>query len=181
MSKFHVLCCYREINIPPYQNYGEVMNMFDIVDVILDFQVNITYLIIQRRLYLWNLVSLIFDNLNLTIQNLIILISNVYDNRFQSNLNVIYILCLSWAFFVRLYPINVKTAEPTGPKFSVGPHINLGREGLWCLEFQKIVSKNLIFRKIFETPRKKNCKSANFYFFFIDAENFWMVDIGIKA
>ena len=33
----------------------------------------------------------------------------------------IYILCLSvYPFFVRLYPINVKTAETTGPKFCGG-------------------------------------------------------------
>ena len=40
----------------------------------------------------------------------------------------IYILCLSvYPFFVRLYPINVKTAETIGPKFCGGPH---PREGL---------------------------------------------------
>ena len=33
----------------------------------------------------------------------------------------IYILCLSVCFF--LYPINVKTAEPIGPKFFVGSRV----------------------------------------------------------
>ena len=36
---------------------------------------------------------------------------------------VIYILCLS----VCLYPIIVKTVEPIGPKFFVGPHVTPGK------------------------------------------------------
>ena len=35
----------------------------------------------------------------------------------------IYISCLSGCLFVCLYPINVKTAEPNGPKFFVGAHM----------------------------------------------------------
>ena len=35
----------------------------------------------------------------------------------------IYILCLS----VCVFPINVKTAAPIGPKFCVGPHMTQGR------------------------------------------------------
>jgi len=35
----------------------------------------------------------------------------------------IYFACLS----VRLYPINVKTAEPIGPKFFVWTHVTQGR------------------------------------------------------
>ena len=35
----------------------------------------------------------------------------------------IYFACLS----VRLYSINVKTAEPIGPTFFVGPHVTQGR------------------------------------------------------
>ena len=35
----------------------------------------------------------------------------------------IYFACLG----VCLYPINVKTAEPIGPNFFVGPHMNLGK------------------------------------------------------
>ena len=31
-------------------------------------------------------------------------------------------VCLYVCLFVCLYPINVKTAEPIGPKFFVGPH-----------------------------------------------------------
>ena len=31
--------------------------------------------------------------------------------------HILNILCLSVCLFVRLYPINVKTAEPNGPKF----------------------------------------------------------------
>ena len=35
----------------------------------------------------------------------------------------IYKLCLSVCSFVCLYPINVKTGKPIGPKFCVGPHV----------------------------------------------------------
>ena len=34
-----------------------------------------------------------------------------------------YFACLSSRLFVCLYPINVKTAEPIGPKFSEGPRL----------------------------------------------------------
>jgi len=39
----------------------------------------------------------------------------------------IKLACLS----VRLYPINVKTAEPIGPKFCVGPHVTPGKVYEW--------------------------------------------------
>ena len=35
----------------------------------------------------------------------------------------INLACLSGCLFVCLYPINVKTAEPIGPKFFVGHHV----------------------------------------------------------
>ena len=37
-----------------------------------------------------------------------------------------YFLRVSVRFFVCLYPINIKTAEPIGPKFCVGPHMTSG-------------------------------------------------------
>ena len=43
----------------------------------------------------------------------------------------IYFACLG----VCLYPINVKTAEPTGPKFFCGTSCD-PRVGLWMIEFQ---------------------------------------------
>ena len=42
-----------------------------------------------------------------------------------SHIFSIYILCLSVCLIVRLYPINVKTAEPIGPKFCAGPHMSM--------------------------------------------------------
>ena len=39
----------------------------------------------------------------------------------------IYFACLSVCSFVCLYPIDVKTAEPIGPKFCVGPHVTTGK------------------------------------------------------
>ena len=54
-----------------------------------------------------------------------------------------FILCLS----VWLYPINVKTAEPIGPKFCVGPHIIPGKV-YGCSELQKILFCLLLFYTI---------------------------------
>ena len=57
----------------------------------------------------------------------------------------IYKLCLSVRSFVCLYPINVKTAKPIGPKFCVGPHMTPGKV---YGRFQKTTLKlNLIFIK----------------------------------
>jgi len=39
----------------------------------------------------------------------------------------IYKFGLSVCLSVCLYPINVKTAEPIGPKFCVGPHVTPGK------------------------------------------------------
>ena len=38
----------------------------------------------------------------------------------------INLACLGVCLFVCLYPINVKTAEPIGPKFFVGHHVTAG-------------------------------------------------------
>ena len=53
-----------------------------------------------------------------------------FPENVQRDLLYINLACLS----VRLYPINVKTAEPIGPKFCVGPNMTLGR----FLDDQKI-------------------------------------------
>ena len=39
----------------------------------------------------------------------------------------INLACLFVCLFVCLYPINVKTAEPIGPKFCVGHHVTTGK------------------------------------------------------
>ena len=44
------------------------------------------------------------------------------------------LVCLFVCLSVHMYPINVKTAEPIGPEFFVGPRLTLG-EGLWMIEF----------------------------------------------
>ena len=64
--------------------------------------------------------------------------------------NVIFFYCSSiykfglsvWVFvclFVCLYPINVKTAEPIGPKFFVRHHVTTGKVYEWS-KFQIFVS-----------------------------------------
>ena len=52
----------------------------------------------------------------------------------------IYFSCLS----VCLYPINVKTAKPIGPKFSVGPHITPGKV-YWPSKLNKKLLKKYKF------------------------------------
>ena len=59
---------------------------------------------------------------------------------------------VSVCLFVCLYPINVKTAEPIGPKFFCGTSRD-PREGLWMIEFSKVcLHQNSIFEN-FENPR----------------------------
>ena len=54
------------------------------------------------------------------IKNIIFLI---YESIYKFGLSVWVSVCL----FVCLYPINVKTAEPIGPKFFVGHHVPAGK------------------------------------------------------
>jgi len=51
----------------------------------------------------------------------------------------INLACLSWCLSVCLYPINVKTAEPIGPKFFVWHHVTTGKVYEWS-KFQIFVS-----------------------------------------
>ena len=51
---------------------------------------------------------------------------------------------MSVCLFVCVYPINDKTAEPIGPKFSVGPGMTPGKV-YGCSELQKVVSKSLFY------------------------------------
>ena len=44
--------------------------------------------------------------------------------------------------------INVKTVEPIGPKFCVGPSYN-SRDGLWMIDFSKTISNKIQFLNIF--------------------------------
>ena len=53
-----------------------------------------------------------------------------------------------------LYPIDVETAEPVGPRYCVAqiwPH----REGLWKVEDEKVSPKNMFTIIIFESLGKK--------------------------
>ena len=53
-------------------------------------------------------------------------------------------VCLSVCLFVCLYPINVKTAEPIGPKFFVGSRVIPGKV-YWLSNFQKFASIKIRF------------------------------------
>ena len=52
--------------------------------------------------------------------------------------------CLLWCLSVCLYPINVKTAEPIGPKFFVGHHVTPGKVYGWS-NYQKFASIKIRF------------------------------------
>ena len=64
----------------------------------------------------------------------------------------IYNLCLSGWVSVCLCPINVKIAEPIGPKFYLTPHITPGKVYEWA-KFQKLVSNKIRFSLNVENPR----------------------------
>ena len=57
------------------------------------------------------------------------------------------ILCLSGCYAVCLYPINLKTAEPIGLKFFVGPHMT-PRKVYICLKFSKLSCEKFDFHEI---------------------------------
>ena len=78
---------------------------------------------------------------------------------FLRKMQSIYKFGLSVCLSVCFYPINVKTAEPIGPKFFVGHHVILGKVYGW-LNFQKFASIKIRFLEIlkiheffFENPR----------------------------
>jgi len=60
----------------------------------------------------------------------------------------IYILCLSVCFFC-LYPINLETAEPIGPKFFGKPHMTPGKVYRRS-KIQKLASKKLFKNKFWK-------------------------------
>ena len=59
----------------------------------------------------------------------------------------INLACLSGCLSVCLYPINVKTAEPIGPKFFEGSRVTPGKVYGWS-NFQKFASLNFQVLKI---------------------------------
>ena len=76
---------------------------------------------------------------------------------------------VSVCLFVYLYPINVKTAEPIGPKFCVGSHMIAGKNWV-SSELQKCVFNILNF--LFLKSTKKNCKFVKKLFLFYIAEKY---------
>ena len=78
----------------------------------------------------------------------------------------IYKFGLSVCLSVRLYPINVKTAEPIGPKFFVGYHVTPGKVYGWS-NFQKFASIKIRFLKILKIHEFFFWKSAKFFVFII--------------
>ena len=52
--------------------------------------------------------------------------------------------CNFVCLFVRLYPINVKTVKPIGPKLCMGPHMTPGK-AYKCSELQNNVSQKKIY------------------------------------
>jgi len=77
-------------------------------------------------------------------------------------------VCLFVCLFVCLYPINVKTAEPIGPKFCVGHLGTPGKVYEWS-KFQIFVSikirSSLNFWKFWKSTKFFLWKSANYFCF----------------
>ena len=80
-------------------------------------------------------------------------------------------------YFFCLYPINVKTAEPIGPNFFVGPRVTPGKVSGW-LNFQKFASNKIWFES-FENQRYflENPWNTLLLFYNVYEEN--MITIGI--
>ena len=89
---------------------------------------------------------------------------NVFSSSISYSVFYIWILlvCLSVSLSVCLYPINVKTAEPIGPKFVVGHHVTPGKVYGWS-NFQKCASIKIRFLKILKIYEMFFIKSAKFF------------------
>ena len=72
----------------------------------------------------------------------------VFCIQYSYSVSIYIYTCLS----VCLYPINVKTAEPIGTKFCVGPHMTPGKVFVWS-KFQKLASNKIRFSLNFLYPR----------------------------
>jgi len=95
----------------------------------------------------------------------------------QRDILYINLACLS----VRLYPINVKTAEPIGPKFCVGPNVTPG-EVYELPKLEKFVFKSFYFFLFFKILKSADfaIKSAKFFFplfFNVYNENTFTIEI----
>ena len=98
----------------------------------------------------------------------------------------IYKFCLSWCLFVCLsvclYPINVKTAEPIGPKFFVGHLGTPGKVYKWS-KFQILVSikiRSPLNFLIFWKSTKFFCKNPRIIFvlfFDVHKENMFTINL----
>ena len=79
--------------------------------------------------------------------------SPIHTSIYKFGLSVCLFVCLS----VCLYPINVKTAEPNGPKFFVGHHVTTGKGMIKWSKFQIFVSikirSSLYFLKFWKSAK----------------------------
>ena len=83
---------------------------------------------------------------------------------------LVCLLGLSWCLFVCLYSINVKTAEPIGPKFCVWAHVNPGKVYEWS-KFKKNCVKQFCKTNLFWKSANFFMKSANKIRFSINFQN----------
>ena len=88
--------------------------------------------------------------------------------------NYVYILCLS-VFVFFLYLINVKTAKPIESPKCLTP-------GKWS-EFQKFVSKKILFLKFFENPQRILLNPRTFFCqcFILEQQLKFKIKDGCKA
>ena len=92
--------------------------------------------------------------------------SKSVKNLFIRNVKNLYLnlACLSVWVSVCLYPINVKTAEPIGPKFFVGSSVTPGQGYEWS-NFQKFASIKIRFKIFLKIHEIYFIKSAKLFVF----------------
>ena len=114
--------------------FGELQVYFDTRGYVL----TCFYLYLQSQGYIhkWNSIyNLLIPTLNIQFQ-------------IRQSVNILFL-------YVSLYPINDKIAKPIGPKFFEGPHMTPGKV-YECSGVKKIVSKKIIFVKLWKSTKKYN-------------------------
>ena len=82
--------------------------------------------------------------MNLFISGLRVLNSQLQSLKLNDKENIVSRYLYIYTLPACQSPINVKTAEPIGPKFCVGAHMTRGKDYEW-LKFQKLASNKIRF------------------------------------
>ena len=77
------------------------------------------------------------------------------------------------------YPINLKTAEPIGPKFFEEPYVTTGKV-YGCSNLQKLASNKIRFSLNFKKPRNFFLRNRQFFVFLLQCYKEKMFTIEIQ-